>query len=221
MKLRPGGRNGIAIVGRILAAGLCGLVLASSASFALAAQRRAPARMRVMITTRAPDPAKWTASTAADGTGRVFRCKPHACPAPATVTFTFRKGPFKRPDAKALQKFATVELPKAIRAGAVARTVMTGVVERIETLSSKAATLKNYPAALNETKFTRNGVRSAFLDTGVIFAGPLIIRVESASSNRGLAHKLLNDFIDVMRIVEVPLPPPGRPFRQPPKTQSL
>jgi hypothetical protein len=125
------------------------------------------------------------------------------------VTFTFRKGPFKRPDAKALQKFATVELPKAIRAGAVARTVMTGVVERIETLSSKAATLKNYPAALNETKFTRNGVKSAFLDTGVIFAGPLIIRVESASSNRGLAHKLLNDFIDVMRIVEVPLPPPG------------
>jgi hypothetical protein len=53
MKLRPGGRNGIAIVGRILAAGLCALVLASSASLALAAQRRALARMRIMITTRA------------------------------------------------------------------------------------------------------------------------------------------------------------------------
>ena len=174
-----------------------------------------------MITTRAPDPTKWTARSAADGTGRIFRCKPRACPAPETVTFTFRKGPFRHPDAKALQKFATVQLPKTIRAAAVARTVMTGVVERIETLSSKAATLKNYPAAVNETKFTRRGIKSAFLDTGIIFAGPILIRVESASSNRGLAHKSLRDFIDAMQIVEIPLPPPGRPFPQPPKTQSL
>jgi hypothetical protein len=205
----------------IFATVLCALILVPGASLTLANYRGVPVRFRVMVTTRAPEPAKWNVSTAADGTGRIFKCKPQACPAPETVSFTFRKGPFRHPDPKALQKFATVELPKAIRAAAVARTIMTGVVERIEILSSKAATLKNYPSALNETKFTRYGVKSVFLDMGVIFAGPLIIRIESTSSNRSLAHKSLDDFVGAMQIVEMPLPPPRRPFPQSPKTQSL
>ena len=113
------------------------------------AQPLAPAAFRLTVTIRPPNPTKWIAVTAATGTGRIFRCKPHACRMPVVVSFTFEKRLLKAPDPKALQKFATVELPKAIRAEAVARTVMTGVVERIETLSSKADTSKGYPSALD------------------------------------------------------------------------
>jgi hypothetical protein len=204
----------------IFATALCALIPVLGVSVALAGHESAPQGIQVMIATRAPDPTKWNMSPAPDGTGRIFKCKAEACPAPETVSFIFRKIPFKRPDPKALKKFATVELPKAIRAAALARTVMTGVVERIETLSSKAATLKNYPSALNETKFTRNGVISIFLNTAVIFAGPLMIRIESTSSNRSVANKSLDDFIHTMQIVEMPLPPPRRTIPQP-KTQSL
>ena len=176
---------------------------------------------RFMVATRAPEPAKWTSRTMSNGARRIFKCRPHACAAPDTVTFTFQTRSPKPPDPKALEKFATVGLPKAIRAVAVARTVMTGIVERIETLYSKTTTLKNYPAALNETKFSRHGTDSVYLKTGVIFAGPLIIHVDARSPNRRLASQSFNDFVDVMQIVETQLPPRKPLVPQTPKTQSL
>jgi hypothetical protein len=170
----------------------------------------------IRVTTSAPDPDKWTTKSTLNGTVRVFECKPHACSEPVLVSFTFDRGAVNPPNPKDLEKFATVDLPKTIRAAAAARSVMTDQVNMIETLSSTTATLKNYPAALNETKFTHGRTSSLFLETGVIFASPLIVRVESTSANRALARQSLVDFIETMRIIRSE---PQKP--QPRGSQSL
>ena len=166
----------------------------------------------VRITTRAPDADKWMAVRSANGTQRVFKCKPLACPDAEVITFTFSKSPTRHPDPKALEKFAKVDLPKSIRALDAAREILSDGAEHVETVSSKTATLKNYPAVVNETKFTR-GKTTAFAEIAIIFAGPAMIRVTSSSQNRDLAQKTLNQFIGVMRIEEGPSPTvPAKPL---------
>ncbi len=180
------------------------------------------AQTTVQITTHAAEPDKWDSTSSLNGTVRVFKCKPQVCRDPIAVSFTFLNGSVTPPDPKALKKFADVELPKTIRAAAAARSVMSGVVEQIDTLSSTTATLKGHPSALNETRFTRGRVKSVYLETGIIFANPLVIRVESRSVNRKLAQKSLTEFIENMRIVMKrgpKVPQPGSP--RPPKTQDL
>jgi hypothetical protein len=159
----------------------------------------------ISITTRAPEPDKWDARRSSNGTQRVFRCKPLACPDPQSVSFVFSKSPTRHPDPKALEKFAKVDLPKSIRAMAAAREVLTDGAENIETLKSETATLKGYPAVVNESKFSRSQSAN-FVETSIIFAGPVMIRVQSVSPNQELAQKALNEFIDVMTIIEGPPP---------------
>jgi hypothetical protein len=107
----------------------------------------------VRVGTRAP-PGDWDVQIAPNRSQRVYKCKPLACPDAETVSFTFSKSPTAKPNPKALEKYAAVDLPKTMRALAAARTVMQDVPQQIETLSSKAATVKGYPAVVNETKFT-------------------------------------------------------------------
>jgi hypothetical protein len=108
----------------------------------------------VRITTKAPEPDKWDGQRSANGMVRVFKCKPLACPDAATVTITFLKSPTRHPDPQALEKFAKVELPKSMRALDAAREILSDGAEKIETVSSKTATLKGYPAVVSETKFS-------------------------------------------------------------------
>jgi hypothetical protein len=90
---------------------------------------------------------------------------------------------------------------------------------KLETLSAKTATLKGYPAVVNETKLTQGKV-FIYLDTTIIFAGPIMIRLQSVSKNRTLAQKSLNEFVEVMKIEEGP---PGSPSLPTPtgKTEEL
>ena len=168
----------------------------------------------VRITTRAPDTDRWIGSRSANGAQRVFRCKPLACSDAEVVSFVFSKSPTRHPDPKALEKFAKVDLPKSIRALDAAREILTDGAEHVETVSSKTATVKNYPAVVNETKFTRGKV-AAYAEIAIIFAGPAMIRVTSSSQNRDLAQKTLNEFIGVMHIEEGP--PPAAPAKPLPK----
>jgi hypothetical protein len=173
----------------------------------------------VRVTTKAPEVDKWDVASTPDGAKRVFKCKPLACPEAQAVTFTFSKSPTGTIDPKALEKFATVDLPKSMRAGAAARSILSDNDEKFETLASRTATLKGYPSVFNETKITR-GKAETFYHTDIIFAGPMLIRIESASPNRDLAGKALRDFVEVMQIIEGPAPArPGLPG--PPATRSL
>jgi hypothetical protein len=160
----------------------------------------------VRITTKAPDADKWDGQKSANGLVRTFKCKPLACADTETITFVFSKSPTRHPDPQALEKLAKIDLPKSIRAADAAREVMSDGAEKIETLSSKTATLKNYPAVVNESKLSR-GKQVAYIEVAIIFAGPAMIRVQSVSPNRDLAQKSLNEFIGVMGIEEGPTGP--------------
>lgn len=200
----------------IVTIALCALVFLPGPSFAQSGGTGGAAIVNpvkpgaVRITTRAPDTERWIALRSANGAQRIFKCKPLACSDAETVSFTFSKSPTRHPDPKALEKFAKVDLPKSIRALDAAREILSDGAEHVETVSSKTATLKNYPAVVNETKFTR-GKTTAFAEIAIIFAGPAMVRVTSSSQNRDLAQKTLNQFIDAMRIEEGP--PPAAPAK--------
>lgn len=164
----------------------------------------------VRITTKAPDPDRWDGQKNAAGTLRVFKCKPLACSDAETITITFAKSPTRHPDPQALDKLAKVDLPKTIRAADAAREVMSDGDAKVDTLTSKTATLKTYPAVVNESRFTQ-GKRAVYLNTALIFAGPIMIRLQSISQNRDLAQRTLNEFVDVMKIEEGPPLAPGAP----------
>jgi hypothetical protein len=202
----------------ILATALCVLLSSAGSSWAQSGGDATPSAPRapikpgsMRVTTKAPEPDKWDALSFNNGTRRVFKCKPLACPDPQSVVFTFSKSPTRHPDPKALERFAKEELPKSIRAASAAREVMSDGEEKAETLASDTATLKSYPSVINETKLSRNKSET-YVQTAIIFAGALMVRIQSSSSNRELAKKALAEFLDVMRIEEgPPAPPPGTP----------
>jgi hypothetical protein len=202
---------------------VCSVLFAPTVSFAQAApgdetQPIKPGAVR--ITTKPPDLDKWDNGTKSpNGLQRTFKCKPLACSDAEIVVFTFLKSPTRHPDPQALDKFAKVELPKNVRAMDAAREIMTDGAEKIETLSSDTATLKNYPAVLNETRLSR-GNTSAYVELAIIFAGPVMIRVQSTSANQELAKNSLKSFIDLMSIQEGPPLPATPPPQQLPPVNS-
>ena len=198
-------KTSITVLSSIVAASLCTglLVLSASAQMAVddPSKPLKPGAMRV--TTKAPEPDKWLGQRSANGMERSFKCKELACPDATTVTISFAKSLTRHPDPQALEKFAKVDLPKSIRALDASREILTDGVEKIETVSSKTATLKGYPAVVAENKFSR-GKTATYLDVAIVFAGPLMIRLNSISQNRDFAKKTLDQFVEVMSIEEGP-----------------
>ena len=162
----------------------------------------------VRVTTKAPDPDKWDAQKSVNGATRIFKCKPLACSDAEIITILFAKSPTRHPDPQALDKLAKVDLPKNIRAADAAREVLSDGDAKVDTLTSKTTTLKTYPAVVNESRFTQ-AKAVVYFNTALIFAGPVMIRVQSVSQNRDLAQRTLNEFVDVMKIEEGPPLAPG------------
>jgi hypothetical protein len=194
----------------IVAAALCALVFVPAVALAQTAGDDAAKPLKpggVRVTTRAPDADKWDGQKSANGMQRVFKCKPLACADAEIVTIVFSKSPTRHPDPEALEKLAKTDLPKSLHAADAAREVLADGDAKLETLSSKTATLKGYPAVVNETRLSQGKV-SIYVNTAIIFAGPLMIRLQSSSKNRALAQKSLNEFVEAMKIEEGP---PGSP----------
>jgi hypothetical protein len=194
----------------IMAAALCAFVFVPAVALAQTAGDDASKPLKpggVRVTTRAPDADKWDGQKSANGMQRVFKCKPLACADAEIVTIIFSKSPTRHPDPEALEKLAKTDLPKSLHAADAAREVLADGDAKLETLSSKTATLKGYPAVVNETRLSQ-GKMSIYLNTAIIFAGPLMIRLQSSSKNRALAQKSLNEFVEAMKIEEGP---PGSP----------
>jgi hypothetical protein len=168
----------------------------------------------IRITTRNPDPGKWNVApaqpTTVPGINRTFICKPLACADSARVIISTSRSPTRNPDPQALEKLAKVDLPKAVRAQNAAQDVLSDGANKIETLSSKATRLKNYPAVVNETKFS-TGKRTVFTETAIVFAGPSMLKFISLSPNREVAQKSLDEFVASVDIKEGPPPPSAAP----------
>ena len=194
----------------IMAAALCAFVFVPAVALAQTAGDDASKPLKpggVRVTTRAPDADKWDGQKSANGMQRVFKCKPLACADAEIVTIIFSKSPTRHPDPEALEKLAKTDLPKSLHAADAAREVLADGDAKLETLSSKTTTLKGYPAVVNETRLSQ-GKMSIYLNTAIIFAGPLMIRLQSSSKNQALAQKSLNEFVEAMKIEEGP---PGSP----------
>ena len=207
---------------QLIATALCALAALPAGALAQSAggDESAPLhKHNLHVTIRAPEPDKWAVQNSADGSRRIFKCKPLACSEPQTVTFAFRKSPVRNPDPKALERFAKVDLPKSIRALGAAREVMTNGAEKIETLRSEPVTLKGYPSVSNETKLSR-GASVIYVNIAIIFAGPLMVRVQSISPNQELAQQALDQFVEAMQIEERQ-PPAGPKPAGPGKTRDL
>jgi hypothetical protein len=157
----------------------------------------------VRVITKAPEPDKWTAQRSPDGNVRVFKCRELACPDVTTVTIMFSKSPTRHPDPKALEKLAKVDLPKSMRALDAARGILSDGAEKVETVSSKTATLKGYPAVVSENKFSK-GKTASYLDIAILFAGPMMIRLNVISQDHDFAKKTLDQFVETMKIEEGP-----------------
>jgi hypothetical protein len=201
---------------------LCALILAPVLSLAQTGGDGPSAPLKpgdVRVTTRTPDPDKWDRQKSFNRLRRVFKCKPLACVDEEIVTITFSKSPTRHPDPEALEKLAKIDLPKSVHAADAAREVLSDEDAKLETLSSNTATMKGYLAVANETKLSRGEI-FIYLDTAIIFAGPIMIRLQSVSKNRALAQKSLNEFVEAMKIEEGP---PGSPSLPTPtgKTEEL
>jgi hypothetical protein len=181
----------------------------------------------VRITLHNPDAGKWNVApaqpTTVPGINRTFNCKPLACADSARVTITTSRSPTRNPDPQALEKLAKVDLPKAVRAQNAAQDVLSDGANKIETLTSKTTRMKNYPAVVNETKFSA-GKRTIFTDTAMVFAGPTMLKIISLSPNREVAQKSLDEFVASVDIKEGPPPQSSstpKPSDAVPKEQRL
>lgn len=207
----------------IVATALCALIFAPPVAFAQTAADDSPKPIKpgnVRVTTRAPDADKWYGQKSANGLQRIYKCKPLACSDAEIVTIVFAKSPTRHPDPDALEKLAKTDLPKSIHAADAAREVLADGEAKLETLTSKTATVKGYPSVVNETKLTQ-GKMAVFLNVTIIFAGPLMIRVQSISKNKDLAEKSLKQFVDAMQIEEGPPGSPSLPATTGGKAEEL
>ncbi|MEX0591516.1 MAG: hypothetical protein WD207_10550 [Xanthobacteraceae bacterium] len=152
---------------------------------------------------RPPEPAKWNVQRDTKTAKTLYTCKPLACPDTLRVSIAASRSPTRNPNPQALEKLATVDLPKAARAASAAREIISDGAEKIETIVSETATFHGFPAVTNLTKYSRaNSV--VFKGTTLIFAGPAMIRIEVTSPNEALVKDTADAFIGGMQFEEGP-----------------
>jgi hypothetical protein len=171
-------------------------------------QALAPGDMRFGIA--GLDSEKWSASIrqgAPDGSLRLgFTCKVLACPDPVAVIVTTRRSPAERPDAKALEKLAKETIPKLTQAESLQLQVRTDNKAKVDTLSSVATRIRDYPAVLNETRVTAPE-RQSYIAIATLFAGKLLVTVRTEAGDRAAAKAALDDFTKAITIEEGPPAP--------------
>jgi hypothetical protein len=165
------------------------------------AQPLAPGTIRLKV--RPPEPAKWNVQRDTKTARTLYSCKPLACPDTLRVAVSAARSPTRTPDPQALEKLATVDLPKAARAASAAREIMSDGAEKIETVVSETANLHGYPAVRNLTKYSRAST-VVFKATTLIFAGPAAIKIEATSPVESLVRETMEAFIAGMQFEEGP-----------------
>jgi hypothetical protein len=166
----------------------------------------------VRLTTKVPDPDNWIPRFAKGKT--TYTCKPLACADSVSVTIVTARSPTRNPNPQALDKLAKVDLPKRLKAITAAAAVLSEQESRFDTLSAKVTSMLGYPAVEDEMKLTRGKI-VAFMHITVIFAGPLMVTVSSASPNRTVATKSADDFIGGIKVEVGPSLPPRLPVVPP------
>jgi hypothetical protein len=175
--------------------------LAAHAQSNEGSERLKPGTFRLKI--RPPEPAKWNVQRDAKAARTHYTCKPLACADHLRVSVSASRSPTRTPNKEALEKLATVDLPKAARAANAAREIISDGAEKVETVVSETASYHGYPAVNNLTKYSRAS-SVVFKGTALIFAGPAMIRIEATSPVEALVKETMEAFIAGMQFEEGP-----------------
>jgi hypothetical protein len=153
------------------------------------------------VTIRNPDPAKWAGKTNffSTSTGE-FVCRPLACSDAAKVTASIKTSPTRSPDPQALAKLAS-KIPESV-AQASATAAATG--RKLERLSSGTATLRGYPAIVQELRV--DGEKGpAYLSKATMFVKSALVDISSFSPSLELARRNRELFIKAMEVEDTPV----------------
>jgi hypothetical protein len=180
--------------------GLCAIILAALAISQAAAQGT------TRVTIKNPDPAKWAGRSNffSKSTG-VYTCRPLACPDAAQVTASISNSPTRSPDPQTLAKLAARVPESAARANAdIASSTMPG--RKVEMMSSGVATLRGYPAIVQEQRMVGGEKGPIYLAKASIFAKSALVNIVSVSSSSELARRYRELFIKAMEVEDTPTP---------------
>ena len=180
--------------------GLCAIL------FAALAASQAAAQGSTRVTIKNPDPAKWAGrgNFLSKSTG-IYTCRPLACPDAAQVTASISNSPTRSPDPQALAKFAARVPESAARANAdIASSMMPG--RKVEMISSGVATLRGYPAIVQEQRMVGGEKGPIYLAKASIFAKSALVNITSVSSSPELARRYRDLFVKAMEVEDTPVP---------------
>ncbi len=155
------------------------------------------------VTIKNPDPAKWAGRSNffSKSTGE-FTCRPLACSDAAKVTASISTSPTRSPDPQALAKLAA-KIPESVaQANANNASGMTPG-RKVERVSSGTATLRGYPAIVQELRVTGEK-GNAYLCKASMFVKSALVNISSFSPSLELARRNRDLFIKAMDVEDTP-----------------
>ena len=162
---------------------------------------------------RSPDPEKWIGNRVFGERRSIFRCRPLACPENSIVSIRTGPSPTRSPDPAALQKFAQEDAQRQMAQTEQASAEALGRLHDVTLVSTRVASMKNFPAVHWEYRGTQND-KTIYIVRDMVFAGNTLIDVISTSLALEVARRNGSDFVNVMEIDD--FPPPAPPAAAPP-----
>lgn len=154
-----------------------------------------PGGLRISV--QNPLPGNWVCK------GITCVCKPMACGSAVLVDYTAKPTPARKPDPQALERFAKVDIPKALKAANAAQNVLSDGKNKIELVGTRVSKALGRPAVDVESK-SSNGEKTIHNVAVMIFAGPALVTVTAKSNDRAAAQKGLKEYLTGMTIQEGP-----------------
>jgi hypothetical protein len=202
---------GLVSVGFRLAAIAAAAVLLGACAAAVVGPEHPGTKIRY----RPPDPEKWTGNRVFGERRSVYRCRPLACPENSIVSIRMLTSPTRSPDPIALQKYAQEDAQRQMAQTEQASAEALGRLHDVALVSTRVASMKNFPAVHWEYRGTQND-KTVYIVRDQVFAGNTLIDVISTSLALEVARRNGSDFVNVMEIDDFPPPAPAPPAAAPP-----
>jgi hypothetical protein len=149
---------------------------------------------------KSPDPQKWIGNQVYGDRRAIFRCRPLACPELSIVSVRTAASPTRSPDPQALQKFAQESAAREVAKAEEASAEGGNRVREVTVLSTRVATVKNFPAVLWEYQGLSTDNKTIYMVRKMVFAGNTMIDVISSSMGLEVARRNSNDFVAMLEI---------------------
>jgi hypothetical protein len=149
---------------------------------------------------KSPDPQKWIGNQVYGDRRAIFRCRPLACPELSIVSVRTSASPTRSPDPQALHKFAQESAAREVAQAEQASAEGGNRVREVTVLSTRVATVKNFPAVLWEYQGLSTDNKTIYMVRKMVFAGNTMIDVISSSLGLEVARRNSNDFVAVLEI---------------------